>query len=70
MKLSRKHAQDGESVKLWLAELEENHCKTLFKLHEGGPFLISWVSQWQRNVQYFFFFDYEGNVVLIHLFLY
>ncbi|ORE07188.1 hypothetical protein BCV72DRAFT_255956 [Rhizopus microsporus var. microsporus] len=28
---------------------EEKNCSTLFRTHENGPFLISWVSDWQKK---------------------
>lgn len=51
--LSRKHYLDQVSCELWIEYLKkEKNCKTLFVLHPGdnGPFLLSWVSQWQMKV--------------------
>lgn len=41
MKLSRRAVRDRDSVQIWMEDLAEKGAKTLFKLHEDGPFLVS-----------------------------
>ncbi|CEG82401.1 hypothetical protein RMATCC62417_16475 [Rhizopus microsporus] len=49
-KLSRKSCHDKHSCEKWIKYLEEEkNCSTLFRTHENGPFLISWVSDWQKK---------------------
>ncbi|CEI91663.1 hypothetical protein RMCBS344292_05946 [Rhizopus microsporus] len=47
MKLNRRAVRDRDSVQIWIEELAEKGAKTLFKVHEDGPFLVSWVAKWQ-----------------------
>ncbi|RCH95576.1 hypothetical protein CU097_002124 [Rhizopus azygosporus] len=47
MKLNRRAVRDRDSVQIWMEELAEKGAKTLFKVHEDGPFLVSWVAKWQ-----------------------
>lgn len=50
-KISRKDCKDQVSCQLWLESLQnEKNYLTLFKVHENGPFLVSWVSPWQKTV--------------------
>ena len=49
-KLSRKSCRAKHSCGKWIKYLEEEkNCSTLFRTHENGPFLISWVSDWQKK---------------------
>lgn len=49
-KISRKDCKDQVSCQLWLESLQnEKNYLTLFKVHENGPFLVSWVSPWQKT---------------------
>lgn len=35
---------------LWIDYLKEKNCDTLFRIHDNGPFLVSWVANWQKEV--------------------
>ncbi|ORE08295.1 hypothetical protein BCV72DRAFT_203889, partial [Rhizopus microsporus var. microsporus] len=48
-KLSRKSYRDKHSCEKWMKYLEEKKTARLFRIHENGPFLISWVSDWQKK---------------------
>lgn len=52
MKLNRRAVRDRDSVQIWIEELAEKGAKTLFKVHEDGPFLVSWVAKWQIKVKF------------------
>lgn len=52
--LSRKDFHDQESVRLWMLHLsEESHYSTLYDVSSdrNGPFLVSWMSPWQKSVR-------------------
>ncbi|CEG75920.1 hypothetical protein RMATCC62417_10893 [Rhizopus microsporus] len=49
MKLSRRVIRSKDGVQIWMEELVEKGAKTLFKVHEDGPFLASWVAKWQMK---------------------
>ncbi|CEG77596.1 hypothetical protein RMATCC62417_12312 [Rhizopus microsporus] len=49
MKLSRRAIRNRDSVQIWMEELVEKGANTLFKAHEDGLFLISWVAKWQMK---------------------
>lgn len=50
--LSRKNRIDSVSCESWMTELSSAGYSTLFKQHagEGAPFLIAWISPWQKDV--------------------
>jgi len=51
--LAKKNALDGESVRLWMEELREKRLYSVkynVSSHVNGPFLVSWMSPWQKMV--------------------
>ncbi|KAG1501015.1 hypothetical protein G6F53_011179 [Rhizopus delemar] len=48
--LTRNHSNDKESIKLWVDTLKQEGFFSLIRFHENGPFLLSWVSFWQKKV--------------------
>ncbi|EIE76341.1 hypothetical protein RO3G_01045 [Rhizopus delemar RA 99-880] len=47
--LTRKHSNDKESIKLCVDALKQEGFFSLLRFHENGPFLLSWVSPWQKK---------------------
>ena len=48
--MKKKAARDKESCEMWMTYLaEEKNCSTLFRVNENGPFLMSWISDWQKK---------------------
>ncbi|PHZ15284.1 uncharacterized protein RHIMIDRAFT_86858 [Rhizopus microsporus ATCC 52813] len=49
-KLSRKSCRDKHNCEKWMKYSEKKkNCLTLFRTHENDPFLILWVSDWQKK---------------------
>ncbi|KAI9246546.1 hypothetical protein EDC94DRAFT_529522 [Helicostylum pulchrum] len=49
--LSRKHATDKESVRLWMEELHQNRFySAMYEVSQDpkGPFIVSWISPWRK----------------------
>lgn len=66
-RLSRKHTNVIKSVELWMKYLcEEKGYMAQFIQHPGedAPFLIHWMSSWQMNVSYLFFFFFISHIKL------
>lgn len=52
---SKRNPIDLESVKLWMKYLDEKNYTTLFTVKPyNGPFLVSFVSNWQKKVRIMF----------------
>lgn len=50
-KVSKKAVREDKSVELWVEHLTDNDYDTFFyEAPYKGPFIISWVSKWQRVV--------------------
>lgn len=49
-KLTRKSPKDKKSVILWIESFKQDNFYTLLDFQEGGPFVLSWVSPWQKKV--------------------
>ncbi|KAG1042622.1 hypothetical protein G6F43_011853 [Rhizopus delemar] len=47
--LTRKHSNDKESIKFWVDTPKQEGFFSLIRFHENGPFLLSWVSFWQKK---------------------
>lgn len=57
--LSRKNGQDQESVRKWMEELRQSRfysVKYEVDPHLDGPFLVSWMSPWQKMVCIFYWY--------------
>lgn len=57
--LSRKHATDKESVRLWMEELRQNRFySAMYEVSQDpkGPFIVSWISPWRKMVYFYMFF--------------
>jgi hypothetical protein len=52
-RLTRKNCSDNESVKLWIEKFKQENYSTLLHLHKNGPYLLSWVSLWQKKAVVF-----------------
>lgn len=56
--LSRKNSIDKESVRLWMEELRLTRFYSIkyeVSPYPTGPFIVSWMSPWQKNGMSFLF---------------
>jgi hypothetical protein len=51
--LTRKNCSNKESVRLWIEEFKQENYSTLLHFHKNGPYLLSWVSPWQKEAVVF-----------------
>lgn len=51
-RLARKHSDVYQSVNLWIEQIKEEEGEAAYIQHEGvgAPFLIYWMSKWQKKV--------------------
>lgn len=64
-KVTRKAPNDKESVKLWIESFEQDNYSTLLEFSEAGPFILSWVSPWQKKVCFLLFVSMFGIHILV-----
>jgi hypothetical protein len=67
--LSRKHVTDKESVRLWMEVLRQDRFYSVkYEVSDdpNGPFIVSWMSPWQKMVCLF----YTRIIIVDNLFYY